>query len=324
MSAMRGARRLAVVAVLVVAAAPPAFAQGTGHEIRFVVGYPAGSGADSIVRWCAEKLRARFDKPLIVENKPGAFTNIATEYVARARPDGHTIYFNGGGAIAANMYLLNHPTVDGAKAFQIVATLNRQPTMVAVAVQQPYKTMAELTAGMKRKGKDATYGVSFVTGKVIAGIYKQIADLPDMVEVNYKTANEARVDILKGGLDFVITDPVFSSREESAGMLRILGIASGARTKVRPDLPTLAEQGIPMDLVGWWAAMVPAETPKPLVDQLNGWFNEIVDSEDGKKFFNSFGSDPWTTTPEQGQAEFLKEIEKWGKIVHTVKLEKFG
>ena len=321
---MRGTSRIAVIALLIVAASQPAFAQSSGHEIRFVVGYPAGSGADAIVRWYAEKLRARFDKPLIVDNKPGAFTNIASEFVARAKPDGHTIYFNGGGAIAANMQLLNHNTIDGAKTFQIVATFNRQPTMIAVGVQQPYKTMAELTAGMKRKGKDATYGVSFVTGKAIAGIYKQVAGLPDMVEVNYKTANEARVDIIKNGLDFVITDPVFSSREESTGLIRILGIASGERTKVRPDLPTLTEQGIPMDLVGWWAAMVPAGTPKPLVDQLNGWFNDATNSEDGQKFFNSFGSDPWATTPDQGQAEFLKEIEKWGEIVRTVKLEKFG
>jgi tripartite-type tricarboxylate transporter receptor subunit TctC len=320
---VRGALGI-VAACLAIAAAAPARAESGGQEIRFVVGYPAGSGADAIVRWCAEKLRARFDRPLIVENKPGAFTNIATEHVARARPDGRTIYFNSGGAIAANMYLLNHPAVDGAKVFQIVATLNRQPTMIVVPARTPYRTMAELTAGMKRKGKDATYGVSFVTGKAIAGIYKQVAGLPEMVEVNYKTANDARVDILKGSLDFAIADPVFSSREESTGLIRILGIASGTRTQVRPDVPTLSEQGIPMDLVGWWAAMVPAGTPKPLVDQLNGWFNDIVASEDGRKFFNSFGSDPWTTTPEQGQGAFLEEIAKWRAIVRTVKLEKFG
>lgn len=320
---MRGAIG-AIVAASLLVAPQPAAAQGSGNEVRFVVGYPAGSGADAIVRWYAEKLRARFDRPVIVDNKPGAFTNIATEHVARARPDGRTIYFNGPGAIAANMQLLNHNTVDGGKAFQIAATFNRQPIMVAVGVQQPYKTMAELTAGMTRKGKDATYGVSFITGKAIAGIYKQTAQLPDMVEVNYKTANEARVDIMKGGLDFVVTDPVFASREEATGLIRILGIASGARTKVRPDLPTLTEQGIPMDLVGWWAALVSAETPKPLVAQLNAWFNEATSSEDGQKFFNGFGSDPWTTTPEEGQAEFLKEIEKWGEVVRRVKLEKFG
>jgi tripartite-type tricarboxylate transporter receptor subunit TctC len=312
---------LAVAALL--AAHAPAAAQ-TGQEVRFVVGYPAGSGADAIGRWFAEKLRARFDRPLIVDNKPGAFTNIATEFVARAKPDGRTIYFNGGGTLAANMHLLTHPSVDVAKAFQIAATLNRQPTMVAVAVQQPYQTMAELTAGMKAKGIKATYGVSFTAGKAIAAIYKQVAGLPDMVEVNYKTANDARVDIMRGSLDFVVVDPVFAAREESAGLIRILGIASGARTQVRPDLPTLSEQGIPMDLSGWWAAIVPGETPKPVVAQLNAWFNEVIASDDGKRFFNSFGSDPWPTTPEEGQAELLKEIARWGDIVRTVHLEKLG
>src|SRR5258708_32406339 len=143
--------------------------------------------------------------------------------------------------------------------------------------------MLALTAGMKRKGKEATYGISFVTGKAIGGIYKQVAGLPDLVEVNYKTANEARVDIKQGSLDFVVVDPVFAAREESAGLIRILGIASGQRTQVRPDLPTLTEQGIPMDLPGCSAALVPAGTPKPIVDQLNAWFNEATSSSDGKK-----------------------------------------
>jgi tripartite-type tricarboxylate transporter receptor subunit TctC len=311
---------VAGLGMLVAAPAPAA----EGNEIRFICGYPAGSGADSIVRWYAEKLRAKFDRPLIVDNKPGAFTNIATDFVARAKPDGHTIYFNGPGSIAANMYLLVGQPVDGPKTFQIVATFNKQPTMIAVSVVYPYKTMAELTAGLKKKGKDATYGVSFVTGKAIAGIYKQVAGLPDMVEVNYKTANEARVDLMRGSLDFMVVDPVFAAREEGAGLIRLLGIASGERTQVRPDLPTLTEQGIPMDLPGWWAAMVPAATPKAIVDQLNAWFNEATASEDSKKFFNNFGSDPWTTTPAEGQAAFVKEVEKWGRIVETVKLEKFG
>ncbi len=303
---------------------PAPAAAETGQEIRFICGYPAGSGADAIVRWYAEKLRAHFDRPLIVDNKPGAFTNIATELVARAKPDGRTIYINGGGTLAANMHLLTHPSVDVVKTFQIAATLNRQPTMVAVAVQQPYKTMAELTAGMKVKGVNATYGVSFTAGKAIAAMYKQIAGLPDMVEVNYKTANDARVDILRGSLDFMVVDPVFAAREESAGLVRILGIASGERTQVRPDLPTLTEQGIPIDLSGWWAAIVHADTPKPVVDQLNAWFNEVTESEDGKRFFNSFGADPWATTPARGQAELLKEIQRWGDIVRTVTLEKLG
>ncbi len=321
--AHRSIRLCGLAVAAVVAAAAPATAE-YGQEIHFVCGYPAGSGADAIVRWYAEKLRPRFDHPVIVDNKPGAFTNIATEYVAHAKPDGRTIYFNGGGTIAANQFLLVHPTVDAVKALRVAATLNRQPTMVAVAVQQPYKTMAELTAGMKAKGANATYGVSFTGGKAIAGMYKQIAGLPDMVEVNYKTANDARVDIMRGSLDFAVVDPVFAAREEKAGFIRILGIASAERTQVRPDLPTLSEQGIPMDMPGWWAAIVHADTPQPIVDQLNAIFNEVTASEDGKRFFNNFSADPWVTTPERGQAEMLKEVERWRDIVQKVPLEKLG
>jgi tripartite-type tricarboxylate transporter receptor subunit TctC len=145
-----------------------------------------------------------------------------------------------------------------------------------------------------------------------------------MVEVNYKTANDARVDLMRGSLDFAVVDPVFAMREEGSGLIRILGIASAERAKIRPDLPTLTEQGVPMDMPGWWAAMVPAETPRSVVDQLNAWFNEATSSEDGKRFFNSFGSDPWPTAPEVGQAELLKEIDRWREIVRTIPLEKLG
>jgi tripartite-type tricarboxylate transporter receptor subunit TctC len=93
---------------------------------------------------------------------------------------------------------------------------------------------------------------------------------------------------------------------------------------VRPDLPTLTEQGIPMDMPGWWAAIVHADTPRPIVDQLNALFNEVTTSEDGKRFFNNFGADPWASTPERGQAELLKEVDRWRDIVQKVPLEKLG
>jgi len=293
-------------------------------EIRFVCGYPAGSGADAIVRFVAEHLRPRFETPVIVENRAGAFTNIAAEYVMRAKPDGHTIFVNGGSTVPANLFLLANPTVDPATAFQMVATLNRQPTMIAVSTTRPWTTLAELTAALKEKGSAASYGTTFTTAKAVAGIYKQAAGVPDAVEINYKTSNDTRTDLLRGALDFVVTDPVFAMREEGAGTIRILGITAGERLKARPDLPTLKEQGVPIDMTGWWGVMVPKATPRDLVDRMNGWINRVVEGDEAKRFFNNFGSDPWTSTPDEAQAAMLKEIAVWGEIVRTVHLEKMG
>src|SRR5258708_17325331 len=118
--------------------AVPARAQSTfGQEVRFICGYPAGSGADSIVRFFADRMKRHFDKPIIVENKPGAYSNIATEYVARAKPDGRTIYINGGTALAANMHLFRN-SVDAGQAFLLIATSNPQPPMTTLGTGRPW------------------------------------------------------------------------------------------------------------------------------------------------------------------------------------------
>ena len=118
-----------------------------------------GSGADVIVRFIGEKMKALSGRSIIVENKPGAGGNIATEYVARAKPDGYTVYITGASALAANMHVIKNPSVDVGKALQIVGTINKQPVMIAVRRNSPYKTMAELTQAMKAKGDKASYAL---------------------------------------------------------------------------------------------------------------------------------------------------------------------
>ena len=113
--------------------------------MHFICAFPAGSGADVIVRYFAEKMR-RAQSAVIVENKPGAIGNIATEYVARAKPDGHTIYIHGASALAANMHMFKHPSVDAGTAIQVAATINKQPTMFVVHVSKPWMSIAEVTA----------------------------------------------------------------------------------------------------------------------------------------------------------------------------------
>jgi tripartite-type tricarboxylate transporter receptor subunit TctC len=322
---------ISMVRVAAVALALSMFGlSGTAHaqaypnqDIRLICAFPAGSGADVLVRFFAEKLRPITGRTVIVENKAGAQGSIAVEYTARAKADGHTIFVHAATAVAANMHLLKNPPVDVGKSIQIAATINRQPFMLVVDAKSPYKTVAELTEAMQKKGDKATYATAAPTGIIMGEIYKNATGLK-AVEVNYKTAPDSLNEITSGKVDFGMHDPVFSLAQQREGRLRILAVSTGKRLLASADLPTMTESGIAMDLTGWWAAMVPTGTPKPVIDQIHKWFVEIVSSEETKKFLNSFGGDPNVMTPEAAQALFLQDIKNWGDYVKMAKIQPQG
>ena len=290
------------------------------RDIHFICAFPAGSGADVLVRYFAEKLRPIANRTVIVENRAGAGGNIATEYVARAKPDGYTIYVHGASGLAANMHLFKKPPVDAAKAILVAGTINVQPFMLTVYAKGPYQSVGELTAAMKKKGLAATYATSAPNGVVMGEIYKAVTGI-QAVEVSYKTGADSLNEITSGKLDYAMLDPVLALAQQRESRLRILAVSSGKRLEASPDLPTMAEQGVPMDLTGWWAAMVPAGTPKPVVDRINQWFVQMVGSAETKKFLNGFGGDPFITTPEAGQQLLVKSIQDWGGYVRMAKIQ---
>jgi tripartite-type tricarboxylate transporter receptor subunit TctC len=317
-------RAAALATVIVSAFASAAGAQQyPNQDIRLVCAFPAGSGADVLVRYFAEKLRPIVNRTVIVENKAGAGGNIAVEYVSRAKPDGHTIFVHAATAVAASMHLVKNPPVDVGKSIQIAATINRQPFMLVVAAKSPHKSVAELTAAMKQKGDQANYATAAPTGKIMGEIYKNTTGV-QAVEVNYKTAPDSLNELLSGRLDYGMHDPVFSLAQQREGRLRILAVSTGKRLEASPDLPTMMESGIPMDLTGWWAAMVPSGTPRPVVEQINKWFVQIVSTEETKKFLNSFGGDPNIRPIDEAHALFLKDIKDWGDYVKMAKIQPQG
>jgi tripartite-type tricarboxylate transporter receptor subunit TctC len=293
--------------------------QYPSRDIRVICAFPPGSGADVLVRFFAEQLRPIANRTIIVENKAGAGGNIATEYVARSRPDGYTLYIHAGSAVAAGMHLYKNPPVDVGKAITIAATINRQPFMLVVDAKSPYKTVAELTAAMKAKGDKASYAAAAPTGRIMGELYKNAAGLT-AVEVNYRTAPDSLNDMLSGAVDYGMHDPVFALAQARENRLRILAVSTGKRLEANPDMPTMQESGVPMDLTGWWAVMVPTGTPQPVLDQLHRWFVQIVGSPATKEFLNKFGGDPLIETPAQAQARFLKDIGEWGNYVRLAKL----
>jgi tripartite-type tricarboxylate transporter receptor subunit TctC len=302
-------RRVVLVALaLLLAAAFAASAHAQSYpsaDIHFVTGFPPGSGADVITRFFAEKLRPVAGRTILVENKVGAAGAIAIESAAKSKPDGYTILFNAGSATAASMHLMKTPPVDVLKAFQIAATINRQAFMLVVDAKSPYRSVPELTAAMKQKGE----------------MYKAITGVK-AVEVRYKDAVGSLNELIDGKLDYGMHDPVFSLAQAREGRLRILAHSSGQRLNAIPDVPTMAESGVPgMDLTSWWALHVPAGTPAPVIAALNGWMKQVLEMEDTKKFLNQFGGDPFISTPEQGQALFIKDEKNWGDYVRLAKID---
>jgi tripartite-type tricarboxylate transporter receptor subunit TctC len=311
----------AVLAAASVAMSSGAFAQAyPSQDIRLICAFPPGSGADVLVRYFGEKLRPIVGRTVIVENKAGAGGNIATEFVARSKPDGHTIYVHAATAVAANQHLFKKPPVEAAKALQIAASINRQPFMMVVDAKSPHKTVADVTAAVKPKGDKATYAYAAPTGNIMGEIYKNVTGIK-AVEVGYKTAPDSLNEMLSGKLDFGMHDPVFSLAQQREGRLRILAVSTATRLQANPDMPTMTESGVPMDLTGWWAAMLPAGTPKPIIDKVHDWFTEIVKSEETKKFLNSFGGDQFFNSPDAGQALFIKAINDWGDYVRIAKIQ---
>ena len=294
------------------------------REVRFVCAFPAGSGADVYVRYFAERMRPIFKQTVIVENRAGANGAIATEYVVRSKPDGYVVYVHAPSSLAANMHLLEKPPSDIRTTLQVVTALNQQPFMLTVATTLPWKTTDELVAAMKAKGDKASYATTAPTGKVAGFLFKDHYKL-GAVEVAYRTGPDTLNDMASGRIDYAMHDPVIAVAQANAGKLRMLAVTTRERVKALPELPSLHEQGATgLDVPGWWAAMVTAATPKPIVDRLHQMFVQVVETEETRKFFAQFGADAITSTPAAGQKRMIEDVDAWGRNIEKAKIPKQG
>ncbi len=291
------------------------------RTITFICAYQAGSSSDAIVRFMAEKIRPMAGQTIVVENRQGANGAVATEAILRAKPDGHTIFIHSPAAISANEALLKTPPANTKAGLKVAGTINRQAFMLAVDTTQPYKTLAELTAAMKVKGAKGTYATYATTATITGSLYKAATGI-EPVEVVYRVGAQSLNDMQSGQLDFGIYDPLFALSQQRAGRFRLLAIVSPERFSTSPDVPTFRELGMDIVLMGWWTAIVPAATPKPVTDQINQWVNAVVAQEDTKKFLNNIGAEPWTISQEEANKIYQSEFEYYRKAVEAAKIEK--
>ena len=311
----------AILAAALGLAAPAAAQDYPNKDIHVIVGFPAGSGADVYARYFANKLSVLSKQTVIVENKPGAQSSIATEYVARSKPDGYTLFIGGANSFGSPLYLFKKPPVDPRKDFVYISPLVSQGFILVVTTDKPFKTVADLTADLKQKGDKASYATANNPATILAETYKKSAGLAT-VQVNYKTSTDFINDMMDGRIDFVMADPVFGLSRIREGKMKPLAISTGTRIHSLPDIPTMQEAGIAgVDMNLWWVVAAPAGTPQPIVDKLNGWFTDIGKMDETREFLGKFGAEPFTASPAETKKLVDKEIADWENYVKLAKIE---
>jgi len=293
------------------------------REIRSLCNFAAGTGADVLVRYYSDQLSKLTNRPVIVENRPGANGNLATDALAKSKPDGYTIMITpASSTIAAAMHLTKKLPFDPIKDITPVTTILRLSFTLAVPAGAPYNNVRELAEALKKKPGNGTFGSSNNTGLVGGELFKQMAGL-QTTSVPYKSTPQGVIDLLSGQLDFLMADGTFMAGQIKGGKMKLLAVTTGTRTSAFPNTPTMAESGYPgFDLGAWWGVVVPSGTPQPVVDRLASLFNQISKSDETRKFLaNTAASDPLPGNQAQMAAMIKTDMERWGGYVKLANIE---
>ncbi len=311
-------RRYIVIALIVStlpAGTTSAIAQGyPERQIHVYVGFPPGSGADILARYFSRKLSELAGKPVIVENKPGATSNIAVGLAARAKPDGYTLLYSANSNMAGNRFLFKDLPFDVVTDFVPVAQLSQTTFFMTVATTSPLKSVTELTAALKSNAR-AKFAYTNQIGLLATEVYKSTHAIT-AVPVNYRTAPDALPDIQSGTVDFMIMDGTFGLGQIKAGRIKPLAVTTASRLPTMADLPTMAESGTPgFDYASWWAAWLPKGTPDAVVSKLEGWFLDITAAPETRTFLEGTAGSPQSGGSAATRQRQLAEIEKWAIAV---------
>src|SRR5215467_4215296 len=314
--------RTLLAAVLSLTAAIAAAQDYPTREIRSLCNYAAGSGADIIVRFYSDRLSKVAGQPVIVENKVGAQGALATDALAKSRPDGYTILITpASSTIASAPYLFKSLPFDTERDFAPVTTIASLSFVFMVDAAKPVHSIDELIRQLKAKPNNGFYGTTNNTGVIAAELFKTKVGLRTTY-VPYKQNAQALTDLLQGQVDFLAFDATWASGQAKGGKIRILAATATKRSVALPDVPTLTELGYGgNDVSPWWGVVVAAGTPKPIVDRLAGWINQITAAEDTRQFLANSAFDPFPGSPGQMQELLKTDAARWKRYVELAKIE---
>jgi tripartite-type tricarboxylate transporter receptor subunit TctC len=307
------------------AATAAAWAQSfpTG-PITFVVSFPPGGSIDVVMRAMAPKLQERLGKPIVIENRAGGGGNIATAAVVKAPPDGHTLLAPAS-SLAANPKLSKNQQFDTLKDLQAVALIFRTPLVLVVNPSVPAKSVSELIALAKQKPGQISFAHSGAGAAIhLAAELFQTMTGTKMNGVAYRGAPPGLNDVMAGHVAVMFADAGSVTGQIAAGKVRALGVSSTTRVPALPNVPTVAEAGVPgFDAVGWTMICAPSATPKPVIDRLHNELKAVAAMPDIRAMMVRLGTIPVDSAPPPELQKFLAaEIDRWGDLIERAGLAK--
>ncbi len=291
--------------------------------IRWIVPFPPGGAMDVMARALAENSSKTLGQAIVIENKPGAGGNIGTELVARSPADGYTMLITSIG-MATNKYLYQKLSYDPVKDFTGVSLIAVVPNVLVTNSTQPnVKNVTDVIANAKANPGKLTYAsAGNGTSIHLAGeVFTSMAKI-DMQHIPYKGSGPAVTDLLGGQVNYMFDSITSAKPHIESGKLRPLGLTTSKRSKALPNVPTIAESGLPgYEVTPWFAVFVPSGTPKPIVNKLNNALVTALKNAEIKTKFDNIGAEIIGSTPDEVTSYLNKEIERWGKVITTNKIK---
>jgi tripartite-type tricarboxylate transporter receptor subunit TctC len=317
-------------AVLTLLAAMSAIAaSATGHAqqaqttswpsrpLRWIVPFPPGGAMDAIARTLGDKASRSLGQAFVIENRPGAGGNIGADFVAKQPADGYTLMITSIG-MATNKPLYGKLGYDPVKDFAPVSLLAVVPNVLVTNSTVPsIKTVSDLIAAAKKEpGKLSYASAGNGTSIHLAGeMFTSLAKV-DVLHVPYKGSGPAVSDLLGGQVNFMFDSITSAKPHIESGKLRALGVTTAKRSSALPDVPTIAEAGLPgYEVAPWFAVFMPAGTPKPIIDKLHAVLTEAMRQPDVRVRFQNIGAEPIGSTPEELAAHLARESIRWSKLI---------
>ena len=315
--ALLGACTLAAAGLLPAAAMAQPDANWPSKPIKWIVPFPPGGAMDVIARTLGEKAGRTLGQPFVIENRPGAGGNIGADAVAKSPADGYTIMITSIG-MATNKALYPRLSYDPVKDFAPISLLAIVPNVLVVnTAKTTDKSVADVIAHAKRDPGKLTYAsAGNGTSIHLAGeVFASMAGL-NLLHVPYKGSGPAVTDMLGGQVDLMF-DSITSARPHIlSGKLRALGVTSAKRSATLPDVPTIAEAGVPgYEVSPWFAVFAPAGTPAAIVNKINAALIDAMKQPDTVAKFETIGAEPIGTTPQQLATHLDKELARWGALI---------
>ena len=291
-------------------------------SIRFIVPFAPGGTNDIVARMVGVKLTEAWGQPVVIDNRGGAGGVIGADLAAKSVPDGYTLLMANVN-FATNPGLVRNLPYDTEKDFAAVSLLATSPSVLVVHPSIPVRSVKEMIAFAKAKPGQLSYSSSGAgtTGHMAMELLKQMAAI-DMVAVHYKGGGPALIDLIAGRVSPGFATILSAAPHIEGGRLRALAVSTPKRSSALPDLPTVAEAGVPgYEFTGWWGVVVPARTPHAVISPLNGELVKILAQPDVRERLVREGADPASTTPEAFTAYMRSEVAKWSKVIKTANIK---